>query len=95
MEIHFQNLELIPQLLNEIKSLKNELQDIKLKIDRKYDLTRLRDVSLYLGVSIKTIYNYIDDGRFKKNVHYVKTIKNNNNKITFVESAIVKFKEGK
>ncbi len=95
MVIDLKNLDLIPQLLQELQILKDELKRVNLKLDRRYDLSRLRDVSIYLGVSIKTIYNYIDDGRFKQNVHYMKTIKNNNNKITFVESAIIKFKEGK
>lgn len=95
MILDLTNLGLIPKLLEEIKYLQNEIQKINVKIDRKYDLSRLRDVSIYLGVSIKTIYNYIDDGRFKKDIHYTKTIKNNNIKITFVESAIIKFKEGK
>ena len=95
MLLDLTNLSLIPKLLEEIKYLQNEIQKINVKIDRKYDLSRLRDVSIYLGVSIKTIYNYIDDGRFKKDIRYTKTIKNNNIKITFVESAIIKFKEGK
>lgn len=95
MLLDLSNLQLIPQLLQELQILKDEIKRVNLKLDRKYDLSRLRDVSLYLGVSIKTIYNYIDDGRFKKDVHYTKTIKNNNIKITFVESAIIKFKEGK
>ena len=95
MIIDLKNLDLIPQLLEHLKILENEIKRVNLKLDRKYDLSRLRDVSIYLGVSIKTIYNYIDDGRFKKDVHYTKTIKNNNIKITFVESAIIKFKEGK
>ncbi len=95
MLIDLKNLDLIPQLLQELQILKDEIKRVNLKLDRRYDLSRLRDVSIYLGVSIKTIYNYIDDGRFKQNVHYMKTIKNNNNKITFVESAIIKFKEGK
>ncbi len=95
MIIDLKNLDLIPQLLEQISILKNEIKIVNLKLDRRYDLTRLKDVSIYLGVSIKTVYNMIDDGRLKKDIHYTKTIKNNRIKISFVESAIIKFKEGK
>jgi predicted DNA-binding transcriptional regulator AlpA len=95
MQVAFQNLDLIPKLLEKIDSLENQIKSINNTLQVKYDLTRLKDVCLYLGVSRKTIYNYIDDGRFKQNIHYVKTIKNNNVTFSFVESAIIKFKEGK
>lgn len=95
MYVDFKNLELIPKLFEEIATLKNEIKTVHLKLDKRYDLTRLKDVSIYLGVSIKTIYNMIDDGRLQKDIHYTKTIKNNHIKITFVENAIIKFKEGK
>jgi len=91
MDIHFQNLELIPHLLKELQFLKNELQ--KLTSKDKPNLTKLEFVAKYLQVSKTTVFNYIKDGRFKENVHYRKKIVNKMIKYIFVESAIIKFKE--
>ena len=38
----------------------------------------------------KTIYNYIENGTFEKNYHY---FYNKDDKIEFVENAIIKFKQ--
>lgn len=89
----FKNLEHIPKLLA-------YLEEIKIKVDRleenlliKLDLTTRKDVKKYLNISDGTITNYINDGRFKINVHYKKEIKGIKPKITFIESGILDFKE--
>jgi len=89
MEIHFQNLELIPHLLKELQFLKNELQ--KLTSKDKPNLTKLQEVAKYLKVTKPTIYNMIADGRLKQNIHYKKQINKNSVKIIFIESAIINF----
>lgn len=91
MIIPYENLDLIPQLLKEVKELKKELSNLANK--NKPNLTKLQFVAKYLKVSKSTVFNYIKDGRFKENVHYKKNIVNKMIKYNFVESAIIKFKE--
>lgn len=91
MILDLKNLELIPKLLQKIEELENNFNSF---IDsNKRDLTKIKNVCLFLNVSKPTIYNMINDGRFKKNVHYKKQILNNSVKIVFVESAILKYKK--
>lgn len=91
MQVDFKNLELIPQLLTEIKELKKDILNIQNK--NKLNLTKLQNVAKYLQISKTTVFNYIKDGRFKENVHYKKIIVNKMVKYNFVESAIIQFKE--
>uniref|UniRef100_UPI00404737F4 helix-turn-helix domain-containing protein n=1 Tax=Aliarcobacter sp. TaxID=2321116 RepID=UPI00404737F4 len=92
MNIPYENLDLIPNILNQLQQLTNEIAQLKSQ-KKKIDLTKLTNVSKYLNVSKTTIYNMIDDGRFKQNIHYKKHINNNSVKIIFVESAIIKYKK--
>lgn len=92
MIIELENLKLIPQLLEELKQVKEDLSNLT-KTKQIIDLTRLKNVCNYLNVSKPTIYNMIADGRLKQNIHYKKQINKNSVKITFVESAIVKYKK--
>lgn len=39
-----------------------------------------------------TIYNMLEDGRLKENIHFKKQMLRNKVKIVFVESAIIKYK---
>lgn len=87
MILDFKNLDLIPQLLEEIKNLKSLLEPPIL------DLTKRKDVKKFLNISDSTISRYINLGVFKKGVHYEKEIKGKRIKILFVESAIINFKE--
>lgn len=91
MLLDLSNLELIPQLLQEVKELSQKLNDYTNKT--KPNLTTITTVSKYLNVSKMTIYNMLDDGRFKENVHFKKEILKNKVKIVFVESAIIKFQK--
>lgn len=86
-------LDLIPILLDKVNHLENLV--ISLTNKNSYiDLTKLENVSKYLNVSRKTIYNYIDDGRFKENIHYKKVLNKNSVRIRFIENAIINFKKG-
>ena len=87
---YLRNLELIPQLLEEVKSLKCELSNIANK--NKPKLTTLTNVAKFLNVSKMTIYNMLEDGRLKENIHFKKQMLRNKVKIVFVESAIIKYK---
>lgn len=91
MLLDLSNLELIPQLLQEVKELSQKLNDYTNKT--KPNLTTITTVSKFLNVSKMTIYNMLDDGRFKENVHFKKQMLKNKVKIVFVESAIIKFQK--
>ena len=91
MIIDLKNLDLIPQLLQEVKELKQKLNDYTNKT--KPNLTTITTVAKYLNVSKMTIYNMLEDGRFKENVHFKKQMLKNKVKIVFVESAIIKFQK--
>ena len=90
MVIDLKNLDLIPQLLQELKELKQEISNIT-NIN-KPKLTTHTKVAKYLNVSVMTIYNMVDDGRLKENIHFKKQMLRNKVKIVFVESAIIKYK---
>ncbi len=91
MVLDLTNLELIPQLLKEVKELKQELSNYTNK--NKPKLTTLTNVAKYLNVSKMTIYNMLDDGRLKENIHFKKQMLKNKVKIVFVESAIIKYQK--
>ena len=91
MIISYENLDLIPQLLQEVKDLSQKLNDYTNKTKPK--LTTITTVAKYLNVSKMTIYNMLDDGRFKENIHFKKQMLKNKVKIVFVESAIIKFQK--
>lgn len=92
MNVSYENLELIPTLLDKINHLTYQVSELTIKKD-KVDLTKLLNVSKYLNVSKSTIFNYIKDGRFKENEHYKKILSKKVVKYIFIESAIIKFKD--
>ena len=91
MFLDLSNLDLIPQLLEEMKTLKDEISNLTNK--NKPKLTTLTNVAKYLNVSKMTVYNMLDDGRLKENVHFKKQMLRNKVKIVFVESAIIKYQK--
>lgn len=91
MVIDLKNLDLIPQLLEEVKELKQEISNYINK--NKPKITTLSSVAKYLNVSKMTIYNMLEDGRLKENIHFKKQILKNKVKIVFVESAIIKYQK--
>ena len=66
MEISFENLKKIDTILEKIEHLENKINT--LSNNSKLDLSGVSSVSKYLGVTNKTIYNYIDNGIFKEYV---------------------------
>lgn len=90
MNIQLEHLDLLPQMMEEIKNIKKELQILKQSI--QIDLTKRSGVKQYLNISDSTISVMMKDGRLKQNIHYIKEIKGNKTKITFIESAIKNLK---
>jgi hypothetical protein len=84
----FENLELIPQLLEKILILEEKIIRLEDNLIKPLDLTKRSDVKKYLEISDSTLNNMFKDGRFKIGKHYTKCIKGNKPKITFIESAI-------
>lgn len=91
----FENLELIPQLLEKILHLEEKINLLESNLIKPLDLTTRKNVKEYLNISESTLNNMFKDGRLKQGKHYTKEIKANKPKITFIESAIKEFKENK
>jgi hypothetical protein len=91
----FENLELIPQLLEKISILEIKLQHLEENLITPLDLTTRKNVKEYLNISESTLNNMFKDGRLKQGKHYIKSLKGNKAKIIFIESAIKEFKENK
>ena len=72
MEISFENLKKIDTILEKIEHLENKINT--LSNNTKVDLGGVSSVSKYLGVTNKTIYNYIDNGIFKEYVHFKRVL---------------------
>lgn len=89
----FENLEQIPKILMYLEELKTKVELLENSLVPKLDLTKRAGVKKYLNISDSTLYQMINDGRFKQGIHYQKTLKGKRVNITFVESAIVNFKE--
>ena len=89
----FNNLELIPKLLEHLNTLNIKILNIENELIKKLDLSKRDGVKKFLDISDSTLYQMMNDGRFKQGVHYRKTLKGKRVNIIFVESAIVRFKE--
>lgn len=86
MTIAYENLELIPVLLAELKALQNEVAILK---SYKPDLRRAKEVYEFLGISRASLYDYIQKDILQEGVHY----KIEKNKTIFIEEGIIDFKE--
>ena len=93
MEISFENLNKIVDILEKLDSLNSKILNIENRLAPKLDLTKRDGVKKYLDISDSTLYQMMNDGRLKQNIHYKKTINGKRVNIIFVESAIVGFKE--
>lgn len=89
----FENLELIPTLLEKILFLEKKINLLESNLIKPVDLTTRKNVKKYLEISESTLINMMKDGRLKQDKHFVKEFKNNRSKIIFIESAIIKLKE--
>ncbi len=80
----FENLELIPELLKTIKALEERLQKFTPPLVTK------KEVAKFLGVTPRTLNNYISNGYLKESYHF----KRKNDKIlVFIEDAIIEFRD--
>ena len=80
----FENLELIPELLNKISLMEERL--------KKFTplLTNKKEVAKFLNVTPRTINNYISNGYLKENYHF----KRKSDKImVFIEETIIEFRD--
>ena len=93
MEISFENLNKIIDILEKLDLLNSKILNIENKLAPKLDLTKRDGVKKYLDISDSTLYQMMNDGRLKQNIHYKKIINGKRVNIIFVESAIVGFKE--
>jgi hypothetical protein len=93
MEISFENLDKIIDILEKLDSLNSKILNIENKLTPKLDLTKRDGVKKLLNISDATISNYINNGKFKQGIHFNKIIKGKKIKIIFVEDAILDFKE--
>lgn len=93
MNISFENLNKIVDILEKLDSLNSKILNIENRLAPKLDLTKRDGVKKYLDISDSTLYQMMNDGRLKQNIHYKKTINGKRVNIIFVESAIVGFKE--
>lgn len=93
MDISFENLHKIIDILEKLDSLNLKVINIENSLTPKLDLTKRNGVKKYLDISDSTLYQMMNDGRLKQNIHYKKTINGKRVNIIFVESAIVGFKE--
>jgi hypothetical protein len=82
----FENLELIPEVLQAV-------QDLKILVDiLKPELTTKRGVAMFLGVTERTINNYISDGRLIDGYHFNRK---NDKILVFIEDTVIEFKTNK
>jgi predicted DNA-binding transcriptional regulator AlpA len=93
MNFAFENLDKIIDILEKLDSLNSKILNIENRLAPKLDLTKRDGVKKYLDISDSTLYQMMNDGRLKQNIHYKKTINGKRVNIIFVESAIVGFKE--
>jgi len=64
---------------------------LELHLEQSNSLTTYNDVAKFLGVTRKTIYNYVKEGKFVEDTHYYT---NDKGTPTFIASAIIEFKKG-
>jgi hypothetical protein len=88
----FENLELIPQLLEKILILETKIKNLEINLIKPLDLTKRVNVREYLNISESTLNNMFKDGRLQIGKHYTKEFKGNKSKITYIESAIINLK---
>ncbi len=91
--INFEVLKNIPDILKTLHSMQKEIEELKQYVKPKYDLTKRDGVKKFLEIGDVTLSTMMKDGRLKQGVHFTKAIKGKKIRITFVEDAILDFKE--
>ena len=64
---------------------------LELHLEQSNSLTTYNDIAKFLGVTRKTIYNYVKEGKFIANTHYYI---NDQATPTFIASGIIEMKKG-
>lgn len=78
------------EILEKLNQLQKSVDTLmQLQLENSNALTTKKEVASFLGVTIRTISNYIKDGKLKEGIHF---IRNGVKRITFIPDEIVKFK---
>lgn len=80
----FENLELIPELLEYVKEMSERLAKFA------PPLTSKKEVAKFLGKSERTVNNYIEKGLLKEGYHF---FRKNDKILVFIEDAIFEFRD--
>lgn len=81
--VAFENLELIPALIEQNKILLERLNKLIPKLDTK------KEVANFLNVSTRTINTYMEDGRFIEGYHFYRK---GAKLLVFIEDAVIEFR---
>jgi len=80
----FENLAIIPKLLEKISCMEERLKKFTPA------LTTKKEVAKFLNVTPRTINNYISNGYLKENYHFQRK---SDKIIVFIEEAILEFRD--
>ncbi len=80
----FNNLELIPELLKQVKLMTERMTKLA------PPLTTKKEVAKFLNKSERTINNYIEQGLIKEGYHFYRK---NGKILVFIEDAILEFRD--
>jgi len=80
----FENLELIPTLMEKIISMEERLKKFT------PPLTTKKEVAHFLNVTPRTVNNYITNGYLKENYHFQRK---SDRIMVFIEEAILEFRD--
>ncbi len=82
MDILFENLALIPRLLEEVERLNSRLDTVSIELKTGTQVMR------YLDISKTTLFNLRESGRLEEGVHYKKV----HEKLEYIPEGIIEFK---
>lgn len=91
--VNIESINLIPQMLEKLEQLNNQILELKQQLKPKYDLTKRSNVLKYLEISESTLSKYIREGILIQGYHFHRHIKNNKSIILYVSGAIEEFKK--
>lgn len=90
--MNFQDIKSIPELLTQVVLLLEETRETNRILKRKFKekLESKKDVAEFLGVTPRTINNYIKEGKLKEGYHFNRK---NDKLLVFTEVAILEFRD--
>ncbi len=81
---------MLEELLEKIQKLEKNMELLlELQMHQTSSLTTYKEVAKFIGVTRKTIYNYVKEGKLVLDTHYYK---DENKKIVFIPQGIIDFK---